>query len=99
MRPASTRVCAWRRRTATNEQKTGVERVGALLVVGGRELATNVPQDLLDVLDYRGRYDSFPNALIAMKLVRASASEPASPATTKPSSSAKPSATASRTAA
>jgi len=49
-----------------------------LLVAGGREHGTDAPQDLLDdletddvvlddVLDYRGRYDSFNGALVGMK--------------------------------
>lgn len=49
-----------------------------LLVFRGRELATDAPQELLDdiqtddvdldeVLDYRGRYDSFSGALVGMK--------------------------------
>lgn len=38
-----------------------------LLVVGGRELPTAGPQEVLDALDYRGRYDSYPGALVGMK--------------------------------
>ena len=55
--PASTRVCAWRRRTRPTSSRRALSAWEPLLVVGGRELATDVPQDLLDVLDYRGRYD------------------------------------------
>lgn len=67
MCPASTRVCAWRRRTRPTSSKRALSAWEPLLVVGGRELATDVPQDLLDVLDYRGRYDAFPGALVGMK--------------------------------
>ena len=67
MCPASTRVCAWRRRTRPTSSRRALSAWEALLVVGGRELATDIPQDLLDVLDYRGRYDSFPDALVGMK--------------------------------
>jgi hypothetical protein len=49
------------------EQARALSAWEPLLVVGGRELPTGEPQDLLDVLDYRGRYDSFPGALIGMK--------------------------------
>ncbi|HUR85663.1 MAG TPA: hypothetical protein VMY78_09980 [Solirubrobacteraceae bacterium] len=67
MCPASTRVCVWRRRTRPTTSKRALSAWEPLLVVGGRELATDVPQDLLDVLDYRGRYDAFPGALVGMK--------------------------------
>jgi hypothetical protein len=67
MCPASTRVCCWRRRTRPTSSRRALSAWEPLLVVGGRELETDVPQDLLDVLDYRGRYDAFPGALIGMK--------------------------------
>jgi hypothetical protein len=65
--PLSVRVCVWRRRVRPTTSKRALSAWEALLVVGGRELATDVPQDLLDVLDYRGRYDAFPDALVGMK--------------------------------
>jgi hypothetical protein len=67
MCPASTRVCAWRRRTRPTRSRRALSAWEPLLVVGGRELQTERPQELLDVLDYRGRYDAFPGALVGMK--------------------------------
>ena len=76
--PPETRVCVWRRRVRVGASKRALSAWEPLLVVGGREHATDVPQDLLDdletddvvldeVLDYRGRYDSFNGALVGMK--------------------------------
>ena len=76
--PPGTRVCVWRRRVRVSASKRALSAWEPLLVVGGREHATDVPQDLLDdletddvvldeVLDYRGRYDSFNGALVGMK--------------------------------
>jgi hypothetical protein len=67
MCPASTRVCAWRRRTRPTRTRRALSAWEPLLVVGGRELQIERPQEVLDVLDYRGRYDAFPGALIGMK--------------------------------
>ena len=67
MCPASTRVCAWRRRTRPTKSKRPLSAWEPLLVHGGRELPTARPQEVLDALDYRGRYDTFPGALIGMK--------------------------------
>jgi hypothetical protein len=63
MCPASTRVCVWRRRTRGKTSRRALNAWEALLVVGGRERADRG----LDVLDYRGRYDSYPGALEGMK--------------------------------
>lgn len=38
-----------------------------LIVRGGRPLDTSHLQTVLDHLDYRGRYHSFPGALVGMK--------------------------------
>jgi len=65
--PASTRVCAWRRAVRWTHSRRALSAWEPLLVVGGRELGTNEPQDLVDALDYRGRYDSVPGALVGMK--------------------------------
>lgn len=65
--PPEVRVCVWRRRTRPTRSRRALSAWEPLLVVGGRELATDEPQELLDVLDYRGRYDAFPGALIGMK--------------------------------
>lgn len=65
--PPSVRVCAWRRRTRPTPSRRPLSAWEPLLVVGGRELPTERPQDVLDVLDYRGRYDAFPGALVGMK--------------------------------
>jgi len=67
MCPASTRVCVWRRRTRPTRSRRALSAWEALLVAGGRELQTERPQEVLDVLDYRGRYDAFPGALVGMK--------------------------------
>lgn len=67
MCPASTRVCAWRRRHRPAPSKRPLSAWEPLLVVGGRELPTDRPQEVVDALDYRGRYDSFPDALVGMK--------------------------------
>lgn len=76
--PPDTRVCAWRRRVRVSASKRALSAWEPLLVVGGREHRTDVSQELLDdlqsddvvlddVLDYRGRYDSFNGALVGMK--------------------------------
>jgi hypothetical protein len=67
MCPASTRVCVWRRRTRPGRSKRALSAWEPLLVVGGRELQAERPQEVLDVLDYRGRYDAFPGAMVGMK--------------------------------
>ena len=76
--PPETRVCVWRRRVRGGPSKRALSAWEPLLVFRGRELATDAPQQLLDdiqtddvdldeVLDYRGRYDSFSGALVGMK--------------------------------
>jgi hypothetical protein len=65
--PPAVRVCVWRRRVRPTRSRRALSAWEPLLVVGGRELATDAPQELLDVLDYRGRYDSYPDALVGMK--------------------------------
>jgi len=65
--PPGVRVCAWRRRTRPARSRRTLSAWEPLLVVGGRPLSVEAPQELLDVLDYRGRYDAFPGALTGMK--------------------------------
>lgn len=65
--PRSARVCVWRRRVRPARSRRPLSAWEPLIVVGGRELATDATQEVLDVLDYRGRYDSFPDALVGMK--------------------------------
>jgi hypothetical protein len=76
--PPETRVCVWRRRVRVSPSKRALSAWEPLLVVGGREHPTDVSQQLLDdletddvvlddVLDYRGRYDSYTGALVGMK--------------------------------
>lgn len=65
--PRSVRVCAWRRRVRGGVSRRPLSAWEPLLVVGGRELPTDRPQEALDALDYRGRYDSFPDAMVGMK--------------------------------
>ena len=76
--PAETRVCIWRRRVRVTAGKRALSAWEPLLVVAGREHSTMSAQQLLDdvqtddvvldeVLDYRGRYDSFNGALVGMK--------------------------------
>ena len=76
--PPGTRVCVWRRRVWRVRAKQALSAWEPLLVVRGRALSAVEPQELVDeletddvvlgeVLDYRGRYDAFPGALIGMK--------------------------------
>jgi len=65
--PPGVRVCVWRRRTRPARSRRALSAWEPLLVVGGRPLSVEAPQELLDVLDYRGRYDAFPGALTGMK--------------------------------
>lgn len=67
MCPASTRVCAWRRRARPTRSRRPLSAWEPLLVHGGRQLATDRPQEIVDALDYRGRYNAFPGALVGMK--------------------------------
>lgn len=67
MCPVGIRVCAWRRQHRPTRSRRPLSAWEPLLVYGGRELATDGPQEVIDHLDYRGRYDSFPGALIGMK--------------------------------
>jgi hypothetical protein len=67
MCPVGIRVCAWRRQHRPTLSKRPLSAWEPLLVYGGRELATDRPQEVIDHLDYRGRYDSFPGALVGMK--------------------------------
>ncbi len=67
MCPASTRVAIWRRQHRPTRSRRPLNAWEPLIVHGGRELATDAPQTVLDHLDYRGRYDSFPGALVGMK--------------------------------
>lgn len=76
--PPGVRTCVWRRRVRYARSRRALSAWEPLLVVGGRQLATDAAQTLVDdlatddillddVLDYRGRYGSFPRALIGMK--------------------------------
>jgi hypothetical protein len=67
MCPASTRVAVWRRQHRPTRSRRPLSAWEPLIVCGGRELPTDAPQTVLDHLDYRGRYDSFPGALVGMK--------------------------------
>jgi hypothetical protein len=81
--PPEARVCIWRRRVRFVRSTRALNAWEPLIVVRGRPLAADAVQDLLDVLeaellvddpreldsllDYRGRYDSLPDALVGMK--------------------------------
>lgn len=81
--PDDVRVCVWRRQVRPTRSRRALSAWEPLIVWRGRELPTDGPQPLVDelqtapivlddrqladVLDYRGRYDSFPGALIGMK--------------------------------
>ncbi len=67
MCPAGIRVCVWRRQHRPTRSRRALNAWEPLLIYGGRDLQTERPQEVLDHLDYRGRYDSFPGALIGMK--------------------------------
>lgn len=77
--PPDVRVCVWRRRVRYVRSTRALSAWEPLLVVGGRLLAAGEAQTIVDdletpdlviaddVLDYRGRYGSFPRALVGMK--------------------------------
>lgn len=65
--PVGIRVCAWRRRVRPARAKGPLSAWEPLLVYRGRTLQTGRVQNVLDHLDYRGRYDAMPGALIGMK--------------------------------
>lgn len=81
--PDGTRVASWHRRVRYTRSAWALSSWEPLLVYGGRPLPTDRTQDLLDVLEtadvelslqeledflaYRGRYGSFPGALVGMK--------------------------------
>jgi hypothetical protein len=67
MCPAGIRVCVWRRQVRPTRSRRPLSAWEPLLVYGGRELSTDRPQEVIDHLDYRGRYDSYPGALVGMK--------------------------------
>lgn len=78
MCPAGARVCVWRRRVRYTRSSRPLSAWEPLIITGGRLLDTSRTQhvvddlvtddvELDDVLDYRGRYDSFPGALTGMK--------------------------------
>ena len=72
------RVAVWRRRVRVTRSSRPLSGWEPLILAGGRPLDTSRAQQLVDdldtgdlvaddVLDYRGRYDSFPGALTGMK--------------------------------
>jgi hypothetical protein len=67
MCPVGIRVCAWRRRVRPTRSRRPLSAWEPLLVYGGRHLEAGWPQEVLDHLDYRGRYDAMPGALVGMK--------------------------------
>lgn len=67
MCPVGIRVCAWRRQVRPTRSHRPLSAWEPLLVYGGRELPTDRPQEVINHLDYRGRYDSYPGALVGMK--------------------------------
>jgi hypothetical protein len=67
MCPVGISVCVWRRRTRPTRSRGPLSAWEPLLVHRGRALQTGRPQTVLDHLDYRGRYDAMPGALVGMK--------------------------------
>lgn len=67
MCPVEIYVAVWRRQHRPTRSRRALSAWEPLLVYGGRDLQTEQPQDVLDHLDYRGRYASFPGALVGMK--------------------------------
>jgi hypothetical protein len=67
MCPAGISVCAWRRRVRATRSKAPLSAWEPLLVYRGRALQVGRVQTVLDHLDYRGRYDAMPGALVGMK--------------------------------
>ncbi len=67
MCPAGISVCAWRRRVRPTRAKAPLSAWEPLIVYRGRALQTGRVQTVLDHLDYRGRYDAMPGALVGMK--------------------------------
>ena len=64
---AGIRVCAWRRRVRSVRARAPLSAWEPLLVYRGRGLQAGQVQEVLDHLDYRGRYDAMPGALVGMK--------------------------------
>lgn len=67
MCPVGISVAAWRRQVRPTRSRRPLSAWEPLIVYGGRELPTDQPQEVTDHLDYRGRYDSYPGALVGMK--------------------------------
>lgn len=65
--PPTVRVAAWRRRVRSVRSARPLSAWEPVILDGGRPLQTDRAQDVLDVLDYRGRYDAYPGALVGMK--------------------------------
>lgn len=67
MCPVGISVTAWRRRVRPTRSKAPLSAWEPLLVYRGRALQVGRVQTVLDHLDYRGRYDAMPGALVGMK--------------------------------
>ncbi|MDQ2896744.1 MAG: hypothetical protein M3Y09_14040 [Actinomycetota bacterium] len=65
--PVRIRVAVWRRQVRPTRSRRPLSAWEPLIVWGGRELPSDRPQEVIDHLDYRGRYDSYPGALVGMK--------------------------------
>ncbi len=71
--PSGVRICAWTRAVRRTSAYRALSAWEPLIVAGGRPLRVvdvgerRVVQDLEDALIYRGRYRSFPGALVGMK--------------------------------
>lgn len=65
--PPGVRVCSWHRQIRYTRSRRPLSAWEALIVLGGRELPSNVTQTATDALSYAGRYRTYPGALIGMK--------------------------------
>jgi hypothetical protein len=65
--PGGVRICAWFKGPRHTKSRRALVSWEPLLVFGGRPLRVDVVQDLSDGLIARGRFRSFPGAMVGMK--------------------------------
>jgi hypothetical protein len=64
---ATVRVAVWVKGPRRVRSRRALNAYEPVVLSGGRHLPTERTQELVDVLDYRGRYRAFPGALIGAK--------------------------------
>jgi hypothetical protein len=65
--PEGVRICAWFKGPRHTKSRRALVSWEPLIVAGGRPLRVDVVQDLSDGLVARGRFRSFPGAMVGMK--------------------------------